>query len=232
MSSFLEHHVNQQIVVDIIFIRGPDFFKETMSLADLVHDRFGFWDHLQRIVVTDSNTLRAPFALTWINDDGKAPAFLAFLFWAVIVLTRARPLTLKEGAIIRVLDRGKLFFEIGFRQDFSQDGRVGTFRDTVHATRTLIMKELGYLGRDIAKIAQRCRASRNYTAGDGQVRGQRLLTRALFIAANDTLVEIIDVQNGQLDLQVRLIDQRPVTVIVMWISIVGFVHRRWFHRRH
>ena len=58
-----------------------------------------------------------------------------------------------------------------------------------------------------------------------QVGGQVLLAVAFLVAADDALVEIVDVEHRQVDQLVGPIDQRAVAVVVERVAFVGLVHR-------
>ncbi len=92
MRLFLEHHVNQQIIVDVPLVRRPKLLEQSMALTDFQHQVICLFDHLQCIVVANRHAFGTSLALAGIDDDGELASFAEFLLRPVIVLSRLGPL--------------------------------------------------------------------------------------------------------------------------------------------
>src|SRR5262249_7278966 len=60
---------------------------------------------------------------------------------------------------------------------------------------------------------------------------QVFLARAFLVAADDPLVEVVDVEDRQLDGEIAAVDECAVAVIVVRVALVGLVHREGFFDR-
>ena len=133
MRFFLEHHVDEEVFVDVSVVGGAELFEVAVAFLDLLHDGVGLGDHFEREVVADGDALGAAFAFAGVDDDGKATAFFAFLFGAIVVFARFGPLVSKHFAIGVVADLAELAFQVGFGDHFAENGGVGAFGNAVHA---------------------------------------------------------------------------------------------------
>ena len=75
----LEHHVDQEVVVDVLVVARPEVLEEPMALARFGHQVVALDDHLERVVVADRDALGAPLALAGVDDDVEHPAGIALL---------------------------------------------------------------------------------------------------------------------------------------------------------
>ena len=65
----LEHHVDQQVVVDVLLVARAEVLEIAMALARGGHDLVGLVGHLQGVVIADRDALGAPLALAGVDDD-------------------------------------------------------------------------------------------------------------------------------------------------------------------
>ncbi len=223
MRLFLEHHVDEQVVADVALIAGADVLEVAMALAGLGHDFVGLVDHFEGVVVADRDALGAALALRRVDDDLEHAARQVFLLGAVVVLLGFRPL-LREHRAVRLGDGGELRFERVLGDDLAEDGGIGALRDAVHAAGAVAGDVLGDFRGDVAEVAQRGCAGGNQRAGETEVGRQQLLAIAFLVAADDALVEIDDVEQGQADKLVLRIDKGAEGVIVEGVLFGRLVH--------
>src|SRR5205823_3257577 len=119
--------------------------------------------------------------------------FALLLGRTLVVLAGLRPLRLEQLAVRRVGDRIDLLLPLALTEHLAEDRGIRAKRDAVHAAGAVARDILRDIRRDVAEIAERRRASRNQRPSRGQIGRQVLLGIAFFIAADDPLIEVIDI---------------------------------------
>src|SRR5262245_44976114 len=115
MGLLFQHHVDQQAVADILFIRWAHLLEIAMAFPNVAHELFGLRNHLERIVVTYRNALRATLAFRWVHENTENRAFTLLLLLPFVELPSLCPLLAKEHAI-RVRHFTKLLLPFALRK--------------------------------------------------------------------------------------------------------------------
>ena len=158
------------------------------------------------MIAAGVHALGAALALGGVDEDAELAAAEALFLAHLPVFVGFGPLLAHLLALGFVFDAGKLVFERFGLDDLGQDGRVGALRHAVHAADALVGKELGYLGRDVAEIAQRAGSGGNHAARNLHIGFEADFGRAVVVGADNPLVEVGDID----DVPAEIVDQRLV----------------------
>ena len=222
----LEHHVDEQVVADVLLVDGPDVLEVAVALARLGHDLVGLGDHLQGVVVADGDALGAALALGRVDDDLEHAAD------AAPSSCRRRSTSWSSTTASRYISRSasgmvcELLLPLGLGEHLAEDGGVGALGHAVHAAGAVLGMYSGISGAMLLKSRSVAVPAGTSERASGQVGGQVVLAVALLVAADDALVEVGDVEHRQADQLVGAVDEGAVAVVVERVVLGGLVHGR------